>query len=267
MSVDPGAEVHATAIVEDGATIGDGCRIGAYCTVAADVVLEAGVVLHSHVAVAGKTSIGEGTVIFPFASIGHAPQDLKYAGEPTELIVGRRNRIRVGATLNPGTVGGGGVTRIGDDNLLMVGTHIAHDCIVGNRVIFANNATLGGHVVVSDNVVIGGMSAVHQFTRLGEGCMVGGMTGVQGDVIPFGTVIGNRCQLVALNLTGLKRRGHPREQINGLRAAFDAMRTAPGTFAERIDAATAVSPDNPLVGAIARFVSEGASRSYAPFPA
>ncbi len=267
MSVDPSAEIHATAIVEDGATIGPGCQIGAYCCVGPEVKLGARVVLHSHVVVAGLTRIGEDTVIFPFASVGHAPQDLKYAGERTELDIGRRNRIRENSTLNPGTDSGGGLTRIGDDNLLMVGTHIAHDCIVGNRVIFANNATIGGHVVISDNVVIGGMSAVHQFARLGEGSMIGGMTGVQGDVIPFGTVIGNRSQLVGLNLTGLKRRGLPREQINGLRAAFDAMRTMEGAFAERVEAVAASFPDNPLVSAIVRFVAEGGSRSFAPFAA
>ncbi|PJN94377.1 acyl-[acyl-carrier-protein]--UDP-N-acetylglucosamine O-acyltransferase, partial [Amaricoccus sp. HAR-UPW-R2A-40] len=199
--------IHPTAVVEPGARIGAGCRIGPYCVIGPDVMLAEGVILHSHVAIAGVTSIGAGTEIWPFASVGSAPQDLKYAGERTELIIGAKNRIREYATLNTGTVQGGGVTRIGDGNLLMMSIHVGHDCVIGNGVILVNNATLGGHVTIEDNVIVGGLSAVHQFCRLGRGAMIGGLTGVVADVIPYGMVVGERGHLGGLNLVGLKRRG------------------------------------------------------------
>ncbi len=264
MAIDPTAIVAATALIEDGARIGPGCRIGPFCAIGPEVTLGEGVTLHSHVAVAGVTSIGAGTEIFPFASIGHAPQDLKFAGERTELIVGERNRIREHCTMNPGTVGGGGVTRVGNGNLFMMGTHVAHDCILGDGIIMANNATLGGHCVVEDNVVLGGLTGVHQFVRLGRGCMVGGMTGVQGDVIPFGMVTGNRASLVALNLTGLKRRGADRAHINGLRAVFAEMTKSHGTLQERVAAAAGGQSENPLVAELVRFVTANSSRAFVP---
>ena len=263
MAIDASATVAPTALIEPGASVGPGCNIGAFCVIGPEVTLGEGVTLHSHVAVAGVTTIGAGTEIYPFASIGHAPQDLKFAGERTELIVGARNRIREHCTMNPGTVGGG-VTRIGNDNLFMMGTHVAHDCVLGDGIIMANNATLGGHCVVEDNVVLGGLTGVHQFVRLGRGCMVGGMTGVQGDVIPFGMVTGNRASLVALNLTGLKRRGEDRARINGLRAVFAEMTKGHGTLQERVAAAAEGQSENPLVAELVRFVTAGSSRSFVP---
>lgn len=262
MAIDSSAVLHPTAIIEDGATVGPRCLIGPYCLVGPDVVLGADVVLEGHVAVAGITRIGEGTRIWPFASIGHAPQDLKYAGEPTELVIGARNRIREHSTMNPGTVGGGGTTRVGDDGLFMMGSHVAHDCTVGNNVILANNASLAGHCVVGDRVIMGGLSAVHQFVRLGRGAMIGGLAAVVSDVIPYGSVAGDRAHLAGLNLVGLKRAGTDRAVLAGLRAAYGEMFAGEGTFLERVAAVEAHHSDNPLVAEIARFVRSGSSRSF-----
>ena len=196
------AAVHATAVVDTQAKLGADVFVGPFCMVGPEVTLDEGVVLHSHVVVAGRTRIGARTQIFPFASIGHPPQDLKYAGEPSELVIGADNRIREQVTMNPGTQGGGMVTRIGDRCLFMVGAHVAHDCQLGNGVIMANNATLAGHVTVGDNAIIGGLSAVHQFVRIGRNAMIGGMSGVEHDVIPFGLVLGDRARLSGLNIIG-----------------------------------------------------------------
>jgi UDP-N-acetylglucosamine acyltransferase len=264
MSVDPGAQVHPTAVVEPGATIGAGSRIGPYCVIGPEVTLGDGVILHSHVVVAGVTRIGPGSEIWPFASVGSAPQDLKYAGERTELIIGARNRIREYATLNPGTGAGGGVTRVGDDNLLMMSIHVGHDCEIGSGVILVNNATLSGHVVVGDGAILGGLSAVHQFCRIGRGAMVGGMAGVVADVIPYGMVVGNRGHLAGLNLVGLKRRGVDRDSIHGLRAASAELfgEAAAGTLQQRAAAVVAARGDNPLVREVADFVAADSSRSF-----
>ncbi|TPE53564.1 acyl-ACP--UDP-N-acetylglucosamine O-acyltransferase [Amaricoccus solimangrovi] len=262
MAIDPGASIHPTAIIEDGAEIGAGARIGPYCVVGPEVVLGEGVVLHSHVAVAGITRVGPGTQIFPFASIGHAPQDLKYAGERTELVIGANNRVREHVTMNPGTAGGGGVTRVGDGGLFMMSVHIGHDCQVGDGVILANNATLAGHVVLGDNVILGGLAAVHQFVRIGRGAMIGGLAGVVADVIPYGSVIGERAHLAGLNLVGLKRRGAERAQIHGLRAAFGEIFAEEGSLRERADAAAAKHAGNPLVEEVLRFITAESSRSF-----
>lgn len=257
MAIDPSAQVHPSAVVEAGAAVGPGCRIGPFCVIGGDVTLGADVVLHSHVALAGFTRIGDGTIVWPFASIGHAPQDLKYRGERTALIVGARNRIREQVTMNPGTEGGGGVTRVGDGNLFMVGVHVGHDCIVGDNCILANNATLGGHVTLESDVILGGLSAVQQFVRIGRGAMLGGMAGAAADVIPYGMVIGERARLAGLNLTGLKRRGVGRETIHEFRAAygeiFDA--AAEGNLQDRAAAAVERRPDNPLVRDVAEFLA------------
>ena len=263
MAIDPSAEVHRTAIVEEGASIGPGCRIGPYCVIGPEVALAAGVTLHSHVVVEGITRIGEGTEIWPFASVGTAPQDLKYRGERTELIIGARNRIREHATLNPGTAGGGGVTRVGDGNLLMMSIHVGHDCILGSGIVLANNATLGGHVTVEDNVILGGLAAVHQFVRLGKGAMVGGMAAVVADVIPYGMVVGERAHLAGLNLTGLKRRGVDRATIHGLRGAYgEIFAGGAGSLQERAAAAAERRADNPLVREVADFLSGDSARSF-----
>ncbi len=212
--------IHPTAIINDGVKIGNDVRIGAYCVIGEHVELADNVELHSHVCIAGRTKIGANTSIFPFASLGYAPQDLKYHGEAAELIVGERNVIREHVTMNIGTQGGGMATRVGDDCLFMVAVHVAHDCIIGNRVIMANNATLAGHVHVGDGAIIGGLAAVHQFVRIGEGAMIGGMSGVEADVIPYGAVTGERANLAGLNLVGLKRKGLEREAIHALRALY-----------------------------------------------
>jgi UDP-N-acetylglucosamine acyltransferase len=262
MAIHPSAQVHPTAVIEDGAEIGPDCRIGPYCVIGPEVSIGARSVLMSHVAIAGNTRMGEENQVFPFASIGHAPQDLKYRGEPVELVVGSRNAIREHVTMNPGTGSGGGVTRVGDDNLFMMAVHVAHDCVIGNNVIMANNATLGGHVVVEDLVVLGGLAAVHQFVRIGRGAMIGGLAGVVADVIPYGSVMGERAHLAGLNLIGLKRRGAERGDIHGLRAAFGEMFKGEGTFHERVMRVAEKHAGNPLVSEIAAFVTAESSRSF-----
>lgn len=226
--------IHPTAIIADGARLGENVRIGPYCVIGGDCTIGDDVVLHSHVVLDGVTEIGEETEIFPFASIGSAPQDLKYAGEKTRLKVGARNRIREHVTMNPGTVGGGGETLVGDDNLFMVGVHIAHDCVIGDHVIMANNATLGGHVHVGDHAVIGGLAAVHQFVRIGAFAVVGGMSGVDSDVIPYGRVKGERAHLAGLNLVGLDRGGFSKDEVKTLQRAYSDLFANQGTMDERL---------------------------------
>ncbi|MEY8118079.1 acyl-ACP--UDP-N-acetylglucosamine O-acyltransferase [Falsihalocynthiibacter sp. BN13B15] len=233
MSIDPSANIHPSAVVEDGAIIGPACVVGPFSHIGADVTLARGVVLKSHVVLAGITEIGEDCEIFPFATIGEVPQDLKFDGEKTRLIVGARNRIREGVTMNTGTTGGGGITRVGDDCLFMTGAHVGHDTTVGNRVILANHAALAGHCVVADDVIIGGLSGIHQFVRLGRGAIIGAVTMVTNDVIPYGLVQGPRGELDGLNLVGLKRRGVSRADISALRAAFQMLRQGEGQFQER----------------------------------
>jgi UDP-N-acetylglucosamine acyltransferase len=262
MAIDASASVHPTAVIAEGAEIGPGCTIGPYCVIGPEVALAANVELKSHVAIDGRTRIGEGTVIFPFASIGHVPQDLKYRGEPVELVIGARNTIREHVTMNPGTAGGGGATRVGDDNLFMMSTHVAHDCTIGSHVIMANNATLGGHCEVGDYVVLGGLAAIHQFVRLGRGAMIGGLAGVVADVIPYGSVMGERAHLAGLNLVGLKRRGAGRADVNGLRAAFGEMFAGEGNLQERVRQAGARYPDNPLVAEVVAFITTETARSF-----
>ncbi len=227
--------IHPTAIIESGAAIGQGASIGPYCIVGGNVKLGDGVTLKAHVVVEGHTSVGDNTMIYPFASIGTAPQDLKYHGEPSELIIGKNNVIREHATMNPGTESGGMVTRVGDNGLYMIGIHVAHDCHVGDRVIMANNATLAGHVVVANNVLIGGLSAVHQFIRIGDFAVIGGMSGVESDVIPYGRVKGERASLAGLNLVGLERGGFDKPEIRTLQKAFKDMFSGNGTMDERIE--------------------------------
>lgn len=260
MSVDPTAIVHPTAVIGDGADIGANCSIGPYCVVGAEVSLGAGVELKSHVVVEGWTDIGEDTVIFPFASIGHIPQDLKFGGERTKLEIGARNRIREHVTMNPGTVGGGGLTKIGDDGLFMMSVHVGHDCILGNHIIMANNASLGGHCLVGDNVVIGALAGVHQFCRIGRGAMIGGLAAVVSDVVPYGTIIGERAHLEGLNLVGLKRRGVSRDEISGLRAAFKELFFQEGSLKDRARAMGEVS-ENALVTEMIDFILDDSSRS------
>lgn len=214
------AEIHSTAVIEPGAQIGTGCVIGPFCHIGPHVILEDDIILHSHVCIYGHTRIGHNTQIFPFASIGHIPQDKKYVGESSRLEIGSHNIIREHVTIQPGTKGGGLLTKVGNGNLLMVGVHIAHDCLLGDHGVFANNATFAGHVVVGDHVTVGGLSAIHQFVRIGDYAMIGGFSAVVQDVIPYGMVVGERAHLIGVNLMGLKRRGFSTESLNSLRDAY-----------------------------------------------
>jgi UDP-N-acetylglucosamine acyltransferase len=254
-------EIHPTAVIDAGARLAASARIGPFCHVGSEAELGERVELVSHVVVAGRTAIGEGTRIFPFASIGHQPQDLKYQGEPSRLVIGRGNTIREHVTMNPGTSGGGMLTSVGDNCLFMVGVHVAHDCRIGDNVIMANNATLAGHVVIGDCAVFGGLSAVHQFVRIGQHAMVGGVTGVERDVIPFGSVVGDRARLSGLNIIGMQRRGFSRDEIQALRSAYQALFAAEGTFAERLDAAAARFGDVAPVADIIDFIRADSSRA------
>ncbi len=263
MTIAATAAIHPTAIVETGASIGENVNIGAYCVIGPHVKLGEGVKLEAHVAVSGRTTIGARTHIFPFASIGSAPQDLKFNGEITSLEVGEDNQIREHVTMNPGTEGGGGLTRVGDRCLFMVGTHVAHDCMIGSNVIMANNAALAGHVEVGDFAVLGGICAVHQFVRIGAHAMVGGMTGVERDVIPAGTVIGNRAHLAGLNLTGLKRRGIPKEDIHTLRAAYrDVFEGTEGELVERAEALQSTLPETGPARDMITFILASSNRRF-----
>ncbi len=229
------AEVHPTAIVDPGARLGKGVGIGPYCVIGAQVELGEDVVVHSHAVVEGRTKVGARSQIFPFASIGHRPQDLKYAGEPSELILGTDNTVREHVTMNPGTKGGGMVTRIGSHCLFMMGAHVAHDCNIGDRVIMANQATLGGHVVIEEGAIIGGLAAVHQFVRIGRYAMVGGLSGVEYDVIPYGMAMGERARLHGINIVGLKRRGFARAEIQTMSEAYAIVFGEEDTLAQRIE--------------------------------
>ncbi|KEJ94801.1 acyl-[acyl-carrier-protein]--UDP-N-acetylglucosamine O-acyltransferase [Pseudosulfitobacter pseudonitzschiae] len=253
--------IHPSAVVEDGAHIDPSATVGPFCLVGPEVVLGPNVELKSHVVVTGRTTVGEGTVIFSFAVIGEIPQDLKFKGETSALEIGKRNRIREHVTMNGGTEGGGGVTRVGDDGLFMAGCHIAHDAQVGNRVIVVNNAAVAGHCVLEDDVIIGGLSGIHQFVRIGQGAIIGAVTMVTNDVIPYGLVQAPRGDLDGLNLVGLKRRGVKRADITALRAAFQMLAQGEGTFhdrAERLGAET----DSDYVKQIVDFILGESDRSF-----
>lgn len=259
------AEIHPTAIVEDGARIGADVAIGPFCVVGPRVTLGDGVVLKSHVAIAGDTVIGDGTVVFPFASIGEVPQDLKFRGEDVRLEIGARNRIREYVTMNPGTEGGGGITRVGSDGLFMAGCHVGHDCQLGDRVILVNNASLAGHCHLGDDVIVGGLSGVHQWVRIGRGAMIGAVTMVTADVIPYGLVQGPRGHLDGLNLVGLKRRGASRADIHDLREMLD--RLGGGSFRDTARQ-MAGTEAGPLVRDVLDFILGPSDRSFlTPKPA
>ncbi len=256
-----GTRVHPTAIIEDGAVLADGVSVGAYSVIGAQAQLAAGVVVETHVVIAGATRIGENTRIYPFASIGHAPQDLKYAGEESRLIIGADCTIREHVTMNPGTAGDALETRIGDRCLFMAGAHVAHDCTIGDDVILVNHATLGGHAQIADRVIIGGLSAVHQFVRVGVGAFVGGMSGVENDIIPYGSAIGNRASLGGLNLVGLKRAGIAREEIHALRRAYRDLFETEAPLGTRIDRIAREYDGRVLVEAVVDFVRASSNRA------
>jgi len=255
------ADVHSTAIVGKGAELADDVSVGPYTIIEAGVRLGAGVKVHAHVVVGGRTMIGSGSEIFPFASVGLPPQDKKYHGEASRLEIGKNCTIREHVTINPGTEGGGMVTRIGDDCLILVGAHVAHDCQVGNNVLLVNHATLGGHCRIDDYAILGGLSAVHQFVRIGESSFVGGMSGVENDVIPFGSAIGNRAELGGLNIVGLTRRGFSREAIHQLRRAYRTLFGPEGTLKERLADVEEEFAGDENVRKIVGFIRAGGDRA------
>ncbi len=253
--------IHPTALIELGATLGQGVSVGPYALIGPEVTLGDGVAVKSHAVITGGTEFGPGTQIFPHATVGEVPQDLKYRGERTRLIVGARCRIREGATLNTGTAGGGGVTRVGDDCLLMTGSHVGHDAQLGHRVILANGVAIAGHCQIGDDVIIGGLSGIHQWVRIGEGAIIGALTMVTNDVIPFGLVQGPRGELDGLNLVGLKRRGMERADISALRLAYDTLAHGEGTFLDRARQLADTATTGP-VRARTSFILAASDRSF-----
>lgn len=253
--------IHATAIVEPGARLGSGVNIGPYCVVGPEVELGDGVELISHVVVTGNTKIGAQTRVHPFASLGGPPQHTRYAGEKVELVIGARTIIREYVTMNAGTPFGRGKTIIGDDGYFMTSSHVAHDCVIGHHVIFTNNAVVGGHVEVGNYAMLGGNSAVHQYARIGDHAFVGGMTGLENDLIPFGSCIGDRAELAGLNVVGLRRRGFSRETIHKLRAAYRMLFAAGDTLEERVTKTAEQFADVPEVMEIITFIRAGNHRA------
>lgn len=254
------AVIHPSAVIEAGARIGAGAEIGPWCHVGPDVEIGDGVRLVSHVVVSGHTVVGAEAVLYPFCTVGLAPQDLKYRGEPTRCAVGPRTQVREHCTIHRGTVTGSGITTVGADCLLMAVVHVAHDCAVGDGVVIANNVVMGGHVTIGDGAVIGGSAALHQFVRIGRGAMVGGVSGVEADVIPFGSVIGNRARLAGLNVIGLRRRGVDRAGLHALRAAVKDLFSGGGVFADRLASVRATSGDDPLVAEVLAFIDQPSKR-------
>ncbi len=254
-------EIHPSAIIGEGARLGAGVRIGPYCVVGSEVELGEGCELVSHVVVAGRTAIGPRAKLYPFASIGHQPQDLKYAGEPSRLVIGSDCIIREGVTMNPGTAGGGMVTTIGDRCAFLANSHVGHDCRVGDSVILSNNAMLAGHVTLGDTVIVGGGAAIIQFARVGAHAFVGGMAGVENDVIPFGSVLGNRAYLGGLNIVGMRRRGFSRETIQNVRRAYQLLFAEAGTLKQRVEEVASAFAGDPNVAMIVDFIREGGERA------
>ena len=250
-------KIHKTAIIEEGAKIGNNVEIGAFSVIGSKVEIGDNTVVKSHVVIEGITKIGKNNVIFPFAVIGQTPQDLKFSGENSSIVIGDNNRIREHVTIHPGTKTGAMITKVGSNCLLMVGVHIAHDCVVGNHVILANSATLAGHVEIGDHAVIGGLSAMHQFVKVGKHAMVGGMSGVETDVIPYGTVMGERAFLAGLNLVGLKRSGLEKDKINSLRAFYKKLfEENSGNLAQRVKILNNQYEGEELVLDIIKFITE-----------
>lgn len=255
------ALIHASAVVAPGAMLGRNVEIGPFCMVGPEAELGDDVQLLSHVVVAGRTTIGARTRVFPFAALGHEPQDLKYRGEASVLRIGADCLIREGVTMNPGTTAGGLQTSIGDASVFLAQSHVAHDCRIGNNVVFSNNVMLAGHCRVGDYAILGGGAAVHQFVRIGAHAFVGGLAGVENDVIPYGIALGNRAHLAGLNVVGLKRRGFSRDQIHDLRRAYRALFGSQGTLQERVEHVAAEFPDQPEVAEVLSFVRDGKDRA------
>jgi UDP-N-acetylglucosamine acyltransferase len=254
------ADIHPTAIVARGAELGEGVRIGPYCTIGPNVTIGDRAELVSHVVVDGHTHIGSEVILYPFCTVGLAPQDLKYAGQPTRCEIGARTQVREHCTIHRGSVSGKGITTVGADCLLMAVAHVAHDCTLGDHVIVANNAVMGGHVSIADHAVIGGAAAIHQFVRIGRAAMIGGVSGVEADVIPFGSVIGNRARLAGLNVVGLKRRGFDKSQIQLLHTAFRTLFRHEGVFAQRLAETRARYSGEALIGEVLAFIDAPSHR-------
>ena len=252
--------IHPSACVEPGAALGESVEIGPFCHVGARVTLGEGVKLISHVVVAGETEIGARTRIFPFASIGHEPQDLKYRGERTNLKIGADCLIRESVTINPGTAGGGGETIVGEGCAFLAGSHVAHDCRVGDGVVLSNNVMLAGHCRVGDHAILGGGAAAHQFVRIGAHAFVGGLTGLTEDLIPFGVAVGDRARLAGINVVGMKRRGFTVDDVMGVRRAYKALFASEGTLAARIEKVALEFSDIAAVRTIVAFLQEGGDR-------
>ena len=252
--------IHPTAIVDPGAQIAPDVFIGPWCTVGPNVAIASGARLVSHVVVDGHTTIGEGAVLYPFCTVGLPPQDLKYKGEPTRCEIGARTEIREHCSIHRGTVTGSGVTRVGSNCLLMAVVHVAHDCVLGDGVIIANNVVMGGHVEIGDGAVIGGAAALHQFVRIGRAAMVGGVSGVERDVVPFGSVLGNRARLAGLNVIGLRRRGVDKARLHIVRSAVRTLFGHEGVFADRVASVRDRYGDEPLVAEILAFVEAPSKR-------
>jgi UDP-N-acetylglucosamine acyltransferase len=255
------ATIHPQAIVEPGARLAAGVSVGPFCRVGAGVTLAEGVQLISHAVVAGDTHVGARTRIFPFASIGHEPQDLKYRGEESRLVIGADCVIREGVTMNPGTEGGGLLTEVGHHCAFLANAHVAHDCRLGDHVILSNNVMLAGHTRVGDYAILGGGAAVHQYVRIGAHAFIGGLAGVENDVIPYGMALGNRAALAGLNLVGLKRRGFSREAIQDLRRAYRLLFAAEGTLKERVEDVGEEFAAHPQVHEILDFIRDGGDRA------
>ena len=251
--------IHKTAIVDVKAKISDNVKIGPYCFIGPDVEIGANSVLHSHVNIVGNTKIGKNNQIYPFSSIGTPPQDLKYKGEKNSLIIGNNNKFREYVNINPGTEQGGRVTTVGDDNLFMVYCHVAHDCLISNNIVLANNVQVGGHVSIQNNAIVGGSCAIHQFSRIGESAMVGGMTGVLSDVIPFGLSMGNRNNLMGLNLIGLRRSKVSNENIKKIQLAYEIIFKTP-SFRENIEELNSDLKNNEFVKKIINFINSDKKR-------
>jgi UDP-N-acetylglucosamine acyltransferase len=252
--------IDPTARVAEGARIGEGVEIGPYCIVGPRVEIGNEVRLIAHVHVTGVTRLGDGTIVYPYASLGTPPQSVHYRGGTTRLVIGPRCELREGVTMNTGTEDGGEVTSVGERCLFMAGSHVGHDCHVGDAVTFANNVVLGGHVSVGDHTVFGGHAAVHQFARIGESAMVAGLSGISGNLIPFGYARGHIAGLAGLNVVGLRRRGTTRADLHRLRHAFRALFLDDGVFADRLDAVERQFGDDPVVGKIVAFIRAGGKR-------
>ena len=251
--------IHKTAIISETSKIADNVEIGPYSVIGPNVTIENNTKIHSHVNITGNTSVGTGNEIFPFASIGTPPQDLKYKGEKNSIIIGDNNKFREYVNINPGTEQGGGITKIGNNNLFMVYCHVAHDCNLSNNIVLANNVQVGGHVFIQDNAIVGGSCAIHQFSRIGESAMIGGMTGVLSDVIPFGLSLGNRNNLVGLNLIGLRRAKMSNENIKILQKAYDILFKSEN-LRSNIDNLNSEIKNNQFVNKIINFINSDKKR-------